>query len=392
MRLFISAVGFFTMASRALAVVIGFQIYRITRDPLSLGWLGLIEAIPAISLVLFGGYVADHFDRRKILLMTRAASILCAIALVLLSWKWSNALLGLYGVIFLAGVARGFAEPAAAAFEAQIVPKELTVNASSWISSTWLASAVVGPALIGFIFDAWGAAVSYLSIAAGFVAAWVCTFLIPARLLVSPQRASIFRGIGVGWQFVWKHPVLLNALMLDLFAVFFGGAVALLPIYADEILRVGARGLGFLNAAPSFGALVTMLWATRQAPLAHAGRNLLLTVAGFGISILVFAFSKNFWLSMISLFFSGVFDGVSVVIRRSMVRLLSPEHLRGRVAATNFIFISSSNELGAFESGMLASWIGTIPCVAVGGVITLVVVGVTAAFAPKLRQLRFDFN
>ncbi len=180
--------------------------------------------------------------------------------------------------------------------------------------------------------------------------------------------------------------------MLDLFAVFFGGAMALLPIYADDILHVGAKGLGFLNAAPFFGALVTMLFATRQAPLARAGRNLLLTVAGFGVSILLFAFSKNFWLSMGALFLSGVFDGVSVVIRRSMVRLLSPDDLRGRVAAANFIFISASNELGAFESGTLASWIGTIPCVAVGGAITLGVVALTAVFSPKLRELRFDKN
>ena len=177
---------------------------------------------------------------------------------------------------------------------------------------------------------------------------------------------------------------------LDLFAVLFGGAIALLPVYASDILHVGAKGLGLLNAAPAFGALIISLIATRHAPIAKAGRNLLLAVMEFGICILVFAFSNNFFLSLFALFFSGLFDGISVVIRRSMVRLLSPDHLRGRIAAANWVFICASNELGAFESGMLASWIGTVPCVAVGGLVTLGVVALTTTFASQLRTLRFD--
>ncbi len=203
-RYFISGVGFFTTASRALGVVIGFQIYRITRNPMSLGWLGLVEAVPAISLVLFGGYVADHFDRRKILLTTRAVSCLCALALAFLSWGSApSSLFGLYLVIFLAGIARGFAEPASAALEAQIVPKQLTVNASSWISSIWLCSAVIGPALIGFIFDARGAAVCYFFIAVCFAISWICMFILNSRHRPVPEKPeSIFQSIGVGWRFV----------------------------------------------------------------------------------------------------------------------------------------------------------------------------------------------
>lgn len=393
-RFFIGSIGFFTLASRALAVVIGFQIYQITRSPLSLGWLGLVEAIPALSLVLFGGYVADHFNRRKILLITRAASVLCAVALAFLSLESSaTPLIGLYAVIFLAGIARGFADPANTAFEAQVVPKPLTVNAGSWIASTWISSSVIGPAIIGFVFDAWGAVGSYLVITAGFLISWLCTAAIPPKVQHIPKKSQpVWKGIRMGLHFVFTHQPLVAALALDLFAVFFGGAIALLPVYADDILGVGARGLGLLNAAPSLGALLLTLAATRHPPIARAGRNLLLVVAGFGVSIIVFAFSKNFFLSLIALFFSGAFDGISMVIRRSMVRLLSPDELRGRIAAANWIFVCSSNELGAFESGLVAAWIGTVPCVALGGGITLVVVALTAALAKQLRGLRFDLG
>lgn len=391
---FIGSVGFFTLASRALAVVIGFQIYQITHSAMALGWLGLVEAVPAISLVLVGGYVADHFNRRRILLITRAASCVCALALAWLSLQHqAPSVLGLYAVIFLAGVARGFADPANTAFEAQVVPKHLTVNAASWISSVWVGCLVLGPAAIGFVFDARGAMGSYLVISACFVLSWVCTLMIAPKPQPKPQhKEPLLRSIRLGWRFVFGNQALLGALCLDLFAVLFGGAIALLPMYANDILRVGAKGLGLLNAAPSLGALAVMLVSTHQGPriMAHAGRNLLITVTGFGISILVFAFSKNFGLSMAALFLSGVFDGVSMVIRRSMVRLLSPDDMRGRISAVSWVFICSSNELGAFESGMVAAWIGAIPCVAAGGVVTLGVVGLAALLAPQLRQLRFD--
>lgn len=393
-RLFIGSVGFFTLASRALAVVIGFQIYTITHTALSLGWLGLVEAIPAITLAPFGGYIADHFNRRKILLITRAASCACTLVLAILSHQSrENPLYGLYAMIFMAGVARGFADPANSAFEAQVVPKKLTVNASSWISSTWITCAVIGPAVIGFIFDAWGATGSYIVISTCFILSWILTVLIPPKHQPMPQQKNpLFKSIRAGWAFVFKNQPLWASMSLDLFAVFFGGAIILLPIYAHDILRVGAKGLGILNAAPSLGAMLMTLAATRHPPIERAGRNLFLAVFGFGVSIIIFAFSKNFWLSITALFLSGVFDGVSMVIRRSVLRLLSPDELRGRIASANSIFIVASNELGALESGMLAAWIGTIPCVAVGGIMTLLIVAGTAVSARQLRELRFDLH
>ena len=391
-QLFIGSTAFFTLASRALAVVIGFQIYKITHSPLSLGWLGLVEAVPAISLVLIGGWVADHHSRRRILLITRTASLVCALTLALLSLKSTQAnLLGLYSVIFLAGIARAFADPASTAFEAQVVPQHLTVNAASWISSSWISCSVIGPAVIGFVFDVTGAWGCYLLIALWFLLSWGCTFLIaPKPQPVISHQEPMTQSITLGWKFVFGHQALTAALALDLFAVLFGGMIALLPVFAQDILHVGARGLGLLNAAPSLGALIVMLYATRHPPIERAGRNLLLTVAAFGVSVLIFAFSTNFLLSLLALFFSGVFDGVSMVIRRSMVRLLSPDHMRGRISAVSWIFICASNELGAFESGMLAGLIGTVPCVGVGGLITLVVVATAALWAPQLRRLRFD--
>ena len=391
-RFWIGSVGFFTLGSRALAVVIGFQIYKITHSALCLGWLGLVEAIPALSLVMIGGYVADHFNRRKILLITRASSCVCGLALAALSAQtYAHSLISLYSVIFAAGIARGFADPANTAFEAQVVPKSMTANASSWIGSAWVGCSVVGPAVIGFVFDAWGAYGSYLLITGFFILSWFFTLAIGPKPQVMPEhKEPLLKSVSMGWRFVLGHQPLWGAMTLDLIAVLFGGVIALLPIYASDILHVGAKGLGLLNAATSVGALSTMLYATKHPPIAKAGRNLLLTVAGFGLSILVFGFSKNFLLSLAALTLSGVFDGISMVIRRSMVRLLSPDDMRGRISAVSWIFICSSNELGAFESGMVAAWIGAIPCVAVGGVVTLAVVALTSCIAPQLRKLRFD--
>ena len=349
-RFFIGSVGFFTLASRALAVVIGFQVYKITHSAMALGWLGLIEAIPALSLVLIGGYVADHFNRRKILLMTRAASCLCTLTLAVLSMhSYAPSLIGLYSVIFIGGIARGFADPANTAFEAQVVPKTITVNGASWIASVWVGCSVVGPAIIGFVFAAWGAYFSYLLITGFFFLSWLSTLAIGPKPQIMPQhKEPLLKSITMGWRFVLSHQPLWGAMTLDLIAVLFGGVIALLPIYATDILHVGAKGLGLLNAATSVGALSTMLYATRHPPIAKAGRNLLITVAGFGVSILMFGFSKNFLLSLAALALSGVFDGISMVIRRSMVRLLSPDDMRGRISAVSWIFICSSNELGAF--------------------------------------------
>ncbi len=393
-RYLIGSVGFFTIASRALVVVIGFQIYQITHSTIALGILGLVEAVPALSLVLIGGWVADHDNRRHILLITLSVSLTCALALAMLSFNQHHvSLIGLYCVIFLAGIARAFADPANSAFEAQVVPKHLTVNGASWIGSVWVSASIIGPGAIGFIFALWGAFGSYLIIATCFALSLLCTWIIgPKPNPPITVKEPLWQSIQSGWRFVFQHQPLLASMGLDLFAVMFSAAIALLPVFAQDILHVGVQGLGIMNATPALGAALMMLFATHRPPMAHAGRNLLLTVTGFGICVLLFAFSRNFYLSLLALLGLGIFDGISMVIRRSMVRLLSPDHMRGRISSVGWIFVCSSNELGTFQSGMMASVFGAAGSVALGGCITLCVVALTAMVAPQLRRLRFDPN
>ncbi len=297
----------------------------------------------------------------------------------------------LYSVVFIAGIARGFAEPAASALEAQVVPWEVLVNSSTLMASCWTTAAVIGPLAGGFAYQQLGPAKTYLGIGILYALAWVAITRIARRPRPpAPEGESVWDSVAEGVRYVLSDQVLLGSMALDLFAVLFGGAIALLPIFARDILEVGPSGLGMLNAAPTAGALVTTLIASRHPPVRHAGRNLILAVAGFGVSMIVFAFSRSFWLSLVALAFSGVFDGMSVVIRRAIIRLFSPDRLRGRIASVSMIFIGSSNELGAFESGVTAAWLGTVRSVWVGGILTLLVVAVASGAAPKLRHLSLD--
>jgi MFS family permease len=388
LRYLIASRAFATFAGRSLAVVIGYQIYQLTKDPLALGFLGLVEVIPALALALLGGHVADRNDRRAIILITDAVSILCALLFAFLSRPEGTSLWGLYGVVFIAGIARGFADPAFSAFEAQVIPRHLMVNASSWLSSVGQACAIIGPALGGFAYAAFGARGTYLLIALFFSLAWLSVFLTSRKPVPpAPEGEPILRSISLGVKYVFQNQVLVGSMALDLFAVLFGGTIALLPVFASDILKVGPQGLGFLLAAPSVGALLVMLWSTRHPPNKRAGNILLWAVAGFGLSIIVFAFSKNFFLSLVALAFTGVFDGISMVIRGAILRLRSPEHMRGRIASVSWMFIGSSNEIGALESGVAAKLLGTIPAVWIGGVVTLLVVAATALLAPELRKL-----
>jgi MFS family permease len=386
--------AFSALAGRCLAVVIGFQVYKLTHSPLSLAYLGIIEAIPAVSLALFGGHIADRHDRRRILLLTQSVSVVCALLFALISFNLHRSgLIALYVVVFVAGIARGFADPAATAFEAQVVPQSLFVNASSWSSSVWQMCAIGGPALGGFAYELLGESRTYLMIASLLAISWFATSRITPKPLPPAQgEESIRESIAIGVRYVFQNQVIVGSMALDLFAVLFGGAIALLPIFATDILRVGPKGLGFLSAAPSVGALLIMLWSTRHPPIKHAGRNLLWCVAGFGVCMIAFAFSTNLYVSLLALAFSGAFDGVSVVIRKTILRLMSPEHLRGRIAAINYIFIGSSNEIGAFESGVAAQLLGTTRSVWMGGIVTLITVGITALVAPKLVRLRISTN
>jgi len=377
-----------SLATSALATVVGFQVYAITGDPLSLGWLGLVEAIPALSLVLFGGHVADRRDRRSIILICSVVVTASALALALLSLNEALTLLPILAVIFVTGLASGFERPALTAFEAQVIPLEQAVQGVSYQSSVSLTGSILGPVVGGIAVAIIGLVGTYGLIAGLLAISTICLFVIPRKPMpeVVPGE-SMMQSLSGGVSYVSRTPALIGSMALDLFAVFFGGAIALLPVFATDILHVGPVGLGVLRTAPSLGALGVMLIATRRPPSRHAGRTLLISVAGFGVSMIVFGLSTTFLLSWVALFFSGVTDGLSMVIRNTILRVLSPERIRGRVASVNWVFIGASNELGAFESGVAASVFGTVPSVVGGGFITLAVVGAVAVAVPTLRRL-----
>jgi MFS family permease len=381
----------YTLAGSALATVVAFQTYEITHDPLSLGWLGLVEAIPALSLVLFGGHIADRRDRRSIVLTTSAIGTLCAVTFAALSATGALDLVGILAVIFVTGVASGFERPALSAFEAQVIPRAQAVRGVSFASSVSQTGAILGPALGGIAIAAVDLPTTYALIAVLLGISTGCLALIspkpmPERVEGEPFIQSLLGGI----RYVARTPALIGSMALDLFAVFFGGAIALLPIFATDILHVGPVGLGVLRTAPSVGALAVMLIATRRPPSRHAGATLLLCVAGFGLSMIVFGVSTFFWLSLAALFMSGVTDGISMIIRTTILRVLSPDRIRGRVASVNWVFIGASNELGAFESGVAARLFGTATSVIAGGLLTLGIVGLVAATVPSLRRLDLD--
>jgi MFS family permease len=380
-----------TLAGSALATVVAFQTYEITRDPLSLGWLGLTEAIPALSLVLFGGHVADRRDRRTIVLVTSGIVTLCAAVFAALSATGSLGLLGILVVIFVTGIASGFERPALSAFEAQIIPRSQAVRGVSFSSSVSETGFIVGPAMGGIAIAVIGLPATYALIAVLLAISTGCLALIspkpmPERIEGEPFMQTLLGGI----RYVARSPALLGSMALDMFAVFFGGAIALLPIFATDILHVGPVGLGLLRTAPSVGALLVMLIATRRPPSRHAGATLLICVAGFGLSMIVFGLSTIFWVSLAALFVSGVTDGISMIIRQTIVRVLSPDRIRGRVASVNWVFIGASNELGAFESGVAARLFGTSTSVIGGAILTLAVVGLVAATVPSLRHLELE--
>ena len=380
-----------SLAMSAFAIVVAYQTYDITRDPLALGWLGLVEAIPALSLVIFGGHVADLRDRRSIVIVTSAVATLSAVAFAALSATGTLGLIGILAVIFVTGIASGFERPALSAFEAQVIPRSQAIRGVSFSSSVSQSGSIIGPALGGLAIALIGLPSTYVMIAVLLGISTGCLALIsrksaPERIVGEPFRKSLFGGI----RYVIATPALLGATALDLFAVFFGGAIALLPLFASDILHVDSVGLGVLRTAPSVGALAVMLVATRRPPSRHAGRTLLLCVAGFGLSMIVFGLSTTFLLSLAALFVSGVTDGISMVIRMTIVRVLSPDRIRGRVASVNWVFIGASNELGAFESGVAARLFGAAPAVVGGAVLTLGVVGLVALTVPSLRHLDLE--
>lgn len=391
-RWYIVSLFCMTVASQLQAVVVGWQVYEITHDPLSLGLIGLAEALPFIVIVLPAGYLADRRNRRTICVASLVLLSCCSLAL--LAFSATPGMLRrigvgpIYAVIFASGIARSFLQPARQALGAEIVPRISYENAAAWRSSGWQTAAVVGPAVGGLLYGFSGAVTAYTVDAVLMVGAFLAFLLV--RYVPdprAPEHVSIFAGLITGLQFVRQAPLILAALSLDLFSVFLGGAEALLPIFAEEILKVGPQGLGILRAAPAAGAVIMSVYLVHRGPVERAGRAMLLAVATFAVAIIGFGLSKSFILSLALLGVSGMADNVSVVIRSTLLQILTPPEMLGRVSAVNSVFIGSSNELGAFESGVAAKLLGTVPAVVFGGASALLVVGLTAHLVPKLRRL-----
>lgn len=362
-------------------VLLGYELYLITRDPLSLGLIGLAEAVPFISLALFGGHLADRLEKTALMKQSLAVIMLGSALLVLVTspavrarLSESTLMTAFYGTAFLLGLARGIYSPAASSLKAFLVPRELYPNSSAWISSFWQAGAIIGPVAAGFGYAYFGLSGALLAVCLIFALAYGCITGIAPRHPVQESSESLIASLREGLAYVYRVKIILYAISLDMISVFFGGVVALLPIFAEDILRVGPEGLGILRASSAVGALGVMLLCAYYPPTHKAWRNMLWAVTGFGVATLVFAVSENFWLSAAMLFAIGAFDSVSVVIRQTIIQSMPPDHLRGRVVAVNSIFVSSSNELGAFESGVAAKLLGVVPSVIFGGTMTLATV------------------
>ena len=365
-------------------VVIGYELYKITHDPLSLGFIGLAEAIPYISLALFGGHYADRKDKRTIMQISQSVILVCSLGLIALMnpenrnhLSQTSLLLTVYGILAVIGFAKGFYSPAVSSMKAFLTPREVYSNAATWSGTFWQVGAIAGPGVAGFLYAYLGL-INALWVVVAILAVTQATLLLiskkPIPQVAEEETVSLWQSIKEGIQFVYEQKILLYSISLDLAAVLFGGVIAILPVFAEDILKVGAEGLGILRAAPSVGAVLTIFMTAYFPPARHAWRNMLISVAGFGVATLIFAVSTHFWLSVVMLFFTGAFDAISVVIRQTILQVVPPDHMRGRVISVNSVFVSSSNEIGAFESGVLAKVMGTVPSVLLGGSLTMVIV------------------
>lgn len=385
----------FTFAVQMQAVILGWRIYELLNDPLALGLIGLAEAVPAIGLALYAGYLIDRIRPLFAYRCVMAVS-LCSGLVVLLEHLFQNQLsltaqvAMLYSASFLTGTARSFAQPAIYTVVPRIVPRSDLLKATAMMSSAMQIARIVGPAVGGLTFGFFGAVTSSSMVCVLLIAALVSMFLIGQEIPAPKTKnahASLTEELFSGVRFVFKHPILFPALTLDMISVLFAGVTALLPIFAKEILFVGPKGLGILRAAPAIGATLMSLYMARFPRKFRTGKSLLLAVTGFGFCILTFGLSRNFFLSMVALGMSGLFDSVSMLIRSAAVQLSSPDHMRGKISAVNSIFIGSSNEIGELESGVAAKLFGAIPAVYFGGIACLCTVGIISWFSPTLRKM-----
>jgi len=404
-RAYIGMRFFFTFAYQMQTVVIGFYIYQLTKSVFALGMLGLCEAIPAVGIALYGGYIADKSEKRKMLLFIYSGVLISSLVMGTVTLTSMHPYIHagwivpiIYIMIFFNGVGRAFYGPATFTVYAHSIPKELYPNGSTWSSSSWQIASILGPATGGLIYgfaDKFipglsGITATFIVIIFMMVVSLILVYFLKKYPAVYKPKENIWKSLSEGIHFVFSNKMMLGAMSLDLFSVFFGGVVALLPVFANEILKVGAEGLGLMRAVGSLGAVLTMLVMSRFSPMNRPWRNLLIAVTGFGASIICFGLSRSFYLSLFFLFTEGAFDSVSVIIRSTIMQLLTPDQMRGRVSAVNSMFIGSSNELGAFESGTAASILGTIPSVLFGGCVTLTVVTVTYFKTKSLIPLSLE--
>jgi len=370
-----------TLAILIQEIIVAYSLYQITRDPLTLGFIGLAEAIPFIALSLWGGYFADNLNKQTMM----KVCLFFAAQLPLVLWalfhlygleKISVSTLswGIYAVIFALGTIRGFYNPSATSLKPFLIPRELYANGATWTTIGWQSGVIIGPMLGGFMLAFLGRETSLFTVTGLLATCFILITLLQKRTFPKMETENVLQSLTDGFRFIWKTKIVLWAISLDLISVLFGGVIALLPIFAEDILKVGPEGLGYLRAAPSIGALLTMIVLTKFPPTHHAWRNMLFAVAGFGIFTILFAYSNNIWISLFALAMTGACDSVSVVVRQTVLQIFPPENMRGRVAAVNGMFVSSSNELGAFESGLAAKYMGTITATIFGGCMTLAVV------------------
>ncbi len=387
----------FIMGLRMMGTLVGWWIYELTNDPFAIGLIGLSEVIPAVSLSLYAGHVIDISEKRKLLLRGVTLYFVCALFLLLLSTSYTTAQLSkhwiaflIYIIIFFTGIIRAFTGPTFGTMVASIVPRELLQNATTWNQGIWLSASVTGHATVGFLIAILGNTGSLAVICSLVSIGFLFMFQIkPKPSLNEPGEKKTLDSVKEGLSFVFKTKELLGALSLDLFAVLFGGAVAMIPVFAKDILKTGPIGFGWLNAASDIGSILIVILLTLSPLKKQQGKKLLLAVAGFGICIIIFAFSRLFWLSFAVLLLSGMLDGISMIIRGTIVQLKTPDQMRGRVMSVNSMFINSSNELGQFESGVAAKLLGVVPSVVFGGCMTILVVATTWFKAPSLRKMEY---
>jgi len=393
-RKFLSYRFLLTVATLMQSVIVGWHMYSLTNSVFYLGLIGLVEVLPQVSVSLFAGHFIDIWNRKKMILNTSVLLLLGSSILLVYSIPSLHSfsrfgVFPLFITIFLTGFVRGVLMPAHVALLGQLVPRENLAKAATWNSAIWHIAAVLGPAIGGLVYGFFGLVAAYSFVFSFFLLAVIAIALVSVehKPLLREGSEGVFVSIREGIRFVFKSEMLLGAFSLDMFAVLFGGAVALLPVFASDILKVGPEGLGFLRSCPAIGAIFMSFLLMAKTPGKNAGKLLLCAVFAFGLCMIGFALSTNFFLSAALLLLSGVFDNVSVVIRSTILQLYTPNEMRGRVAAVNSIFIGSSNELGAFESGTAARFMGLVPSVIFGGAMTLVVVGLATKFAPGLRRL-----